>query len=96
MEKVIQSSAKMMSRSIPAENESGLLSIESVLKLQKLIFAGSPLSEILTNIAQLVEAQAKGISVPSCFLTRTAMSSIASRRPVSLGFSAHVGRKLIG
>ena len=41
-----------------AQDESSLFSSESVLKLQKLIFAGSPLSEVLTNIAQVVEAQA--------------------------------------
>jgi haloacetate dehalogenase len=34
-----------------------------VLSLQKLIFAGSPLSEVLAIIAQLVESQAEGFDV---------------------------------
>ena len=43
-------------------DEESLFSIEAVLKLQKLVFAGSPLSEVLSNIAQLVESQAEGMS----------------------------------
>jgi pimeloyl-ACP methyl ester carboxylesterase len=62
MERAIQSSAEVLSRGGPEEDKPGLFSTESVLKLQKLIFAGSPLSEILANIAQLVESQAKGMS----------------------------------
>ena len=61
MEKAVQSLAEVLSRGGPAEDESALFSIESVLKLQKLIFAGSPLSEVLTNIAELVESQAEGM-----------------------------------
>jgi signal transduction histidine kinase len=45
----------------PAESESGLFSSESVLNILKLIFAGAPLSEVLTIIARLVEAQGKGM-----------------------------------
>jgi hypothetical protein len=58
MEKAVQSPAEVLSPGGPAKDESGLFSIESVLKLQKLIFAGSPLLEVLTNIAELVESQA--------------------------------------
>src|SRR5262245_2869979 len=43
------------------ENELGLSSSESVLSILKLISAGSPLSEVLTVIAQLVESQAPGM-----------------------------------
>jgi len=32
-----------------------------LLNLEKLIFAGFPSSEVLTNIAQLVESQAEGV-----------------------------------
>jgi len=45
----------------PAESESGLSSSESVLNILKLIFAGAPLSEVLTIIARLVEARGKGM-----------------------------------
>ncbi|HXY51360.1 MAG TPA: hypothetical protein VEI01_18055 [Terriglobales bacterium] len=41
----------------PAQNEAGLFSGESVLNILKLIVAGSPLAEMLTIIAQLVESQ---------------------------------------
>src|SRR5580704_10636929 len=62
MERAIEFPAKVLSRNAPPENESALFSTESVLNLQKLIFAGSPLSEVLPNIARLVESQAEGIS----------------------------------
>ena len=62
MQRVIQFPANGRSLERPLEDGSGLLfSTESVLNLQKLIFAGSPLPEILTNIAQLVESQANGM-----------------------------------
>jgi formate hydrogenlyase transcriptional activator len=60
MERAIQPPAQVLSRVEVAQNESGLFSSESVLNLQKLIFAGSPLSEVLAIIAQLVESQAEG------------------------------------
>lgn len=58
----MQSPEELRSRSGPAESESGLFSTEAVLTLQKLIFAGAPLPEVLANIAQLVESQAEGMS----------------------------------
>jgi PAS domain S-box-containing protein len=62
MEKAPQSpSAQGPPRVEPAQNESGLFSGESVLNILKLIFAGAPLSEVLTIIARLVEAQGKGM-----------------------------------
>jgi hypothetical protein len=61
MESAIQFPTRILSREGPPERESGLFSTESVLNLQKLIFAGSPLSDDLTNIAQLVEPQADGM-----------------------------------
>jgi formate hydrogenlyase transcriptional activator len=60
MERAIQFPAKVLPRERTPQHESRLFSMESVLNLQKLIFAGSPLSEVLTKIAQLVEAQAEG------------------------------------
>jgi len=41
MEKALRSPAEILSLGGPAKDESGLFSIESVLNLQKLIFAGS-------------------------------------------------------
>jgi formate hydrogenlyase transcriptional activator len=59
--KTTGSPVKILSPSEPEEDKFGLLSIDSVLRLQKSIFAGSPLSEVLTNIAELVESQANGM-----------------------------------
>jgi len=61
MERAIRTPEEIASRSRPAMGESGLFPTESVLNLQKLIFAGSPLSEVLTHIAELVESQAHGM-----------------------------------
>jgi hypothetical protein len=44
------------------EHALGLFSTESVLNLEKLIFAVAPLSEFLTNIARLAESHAEGMS----------------------------------
>jgi signal transduction histidine kinase len=54
-------SGQGLSRVKPAQNESGMLSSESVLNVLKLIFAGAPLSEVLTIIARLIEAQGEGM-----------------------------------
>jgi len=62
MPRALRSAAEVPSQGRPAADEPGLFSSESVLNLEKLIFAGSPLSEVLTHIAQLVESQAKGMS----------------------------------
>src|SRR5580704_10741213 len=61
MEKAVQSPAEILSQGGRAKDQLGLFSIESVLNLQKLIFSGSPLSEVLTHIAELVESQAEGM-----------------------------------
>src|SRR2546426_12159956 len=54
-------STQALSRVEPPQNESGLFSGDSVLNILKLIFAGAPLTEVLTIIARLVEAQGKGM-----------------------------------
>jgi hypothetical protein len=60
MEKATQSPARVLSKVEPAQNELGLFSSESVLNILQLIFAGSPLPEVLTIIARLVESDRKG------------------------------------
>lgn len=78
MERAIRFPARVLSRGEPREQESGLFSTESVLNLQRLNFAGSPLSEILTNIAQLVESEAKGMFctiVSNCRMAATISSN---------------------
>jgi len=61
MPRALRSAAEVPSQGRQTRDERGLFSTESVLNLEKLIFAGSPLSEVLTHIAQLVESQAKGM-----------------------------------
>ncbi len=57
----MHSRPQVLSKVELTEDGSGLFSTDSVLNLQKLIFAGSPLSQVLTRIAQLVESQAEGM-----------------------------------
>src|SRR6516164_9896790 len=89
----IQSTAQ-----VPEEtrNHSKLFSTESVLNLEKLIFAGSPLSEILTNIAQLVEAQAKGMSCTIWLPDEHGNELYCAAAPSLPGFSTQVGTMVVG
>jgi formate hydrogenlyase transcriptional activator len=96
METTMQSPAEVASRREPAEGESGLFSIESVLKLQKSIFAGFPLAEVLTNIAQLVEAQAEGMSCTIWLPDEEGSELHCVAAPGLPGFSAHVGTMAVG
>jgi formate hydrogenlyase transcriptional activator len=96
MERAVQSPPEGLSRGGPGKDESGLFSIESVLKLQKLIFAGSPLSEVLTHIAQLVESKAEGVFCTIWLPDEDGKELYCAAAPSLPGFSAHVGRMLIG
>lgn len=68
-----------------------LFSTESVLKLQKLIFAGSPLSEVLTNIAELVESQAEGMLCTIWLPDEDGKALHCAAAPSLPGFCAGVG-----
>ena len=96
MEKALRSPAEILSLGGPAKDESGLFSIESVLKLQKLIFAGSPLSEVLTHIAQLVESQAEGMSCTIWLPDEDGKELHCAAAPSLPGFSAQVGTMSVG
>ena len=61
MDAMIQPAVPTESGAERLESDSGFFSSESVLGVLKLIFTGSPLPEVLTIIAQLVESQAKGM-----------------------------------
>jgi len=85
----------------PAKAELGsgrpeLFSTASVLELQKLIFAGSPLSEVLTIIAQLVEARADGMFCTIWLPTEDGSELRCVAAPGLAGFSARVGTMAIG
>jgi formate hydrogenlyase transcriptional activator len=96
MEKAVQSPAEVLSRGGPAEGQLGPFSIESVLKLQKLIFAGVPLSEVLTNIAQLVESQSEGMSCTIWLPDEDGKELRCAAAPSLPDFGAHVGTMTVG
>ena len=91
MEKRMQSSAEAPSLHRP-EEESGLFSIESVVNLEKLIFAGSPLSEVLAEIARLVEDEGGGILCTIWLPDEEGDYLYCAAAPSLPGFSNHVGR----
>src|SRR5215470_3950764 len=96
MDEAVQSLAEVVGRNGREVGHSGLFSIEGVLKLQKLIFAGSPLSEVLTYIAELVEAQAEGMSCTIWLPAEDGKELYCATAPSLPGFGDHVGSMLIG
>jgi formate hydrogenlyase transcriptional activator len=96
MERAIQFPSKVRPREVPQERGSGLFSTESVLNLEKLIFAGSPLSEVLTNIAQLVEAQGEGLSCTIWLPDEDGKELYCAAAPSLPGFSAGAGTMAVG
>jgi formate hydrogenlyase transcriptional activator len=91
MERAVERSAEVLSTVEPTENKSGFFSSDSVLNLQKLIFAGSPLPEVLTIIAQLVESQAPGMFCTIWLPDEDGKELHCAVAPSLPGFSAHVG-----
>jgi formate hydrogenlyase transcriptional activator len=91
MERAIDSPEEVLSRSRPAEAELGVFPTKSVLNLQKLIFGGSPLSEVLTYIAQLVESQAHGMLCTIWLPDEEGKQLHCAAAPSLPGFIAHVG-----
>ena len=96
MRQAVQPPHEVSSRGEQRECESGPFSIESVLKLQKLIFAGSPLSEVLTHIAQLVESQAGGLSCTIWLADEDGKELYCAAAPGIPGFIDQVGRMAVG
>ena len=96
METATQSPAQVLSIVKRAQNESDLFSSESVLNILKLILARSPLSEVLTVIAQLVESQGKGTLCTIWLPDEDGRRLHCAAAPSLPGFSAHVGPMLIG
>jgi formate hydrogenlyase transcriptional activator len=91
MARAVQSIPEVRSLDGSAKDESRLFSTESVLHLQRLIFAGCPLSEVLTNIAQLVESQAKGMFCTIWLPDEDGKELHCAAAPSLPGFSATVG-----
>ena len=73
-------------------HELDLFSSESVLNILKLIFAGSPLPEVLTIIARLVESQGEGLFCTIWLPDEGASYLHCVAAPSLPGFCDHVGR----
>ena len=95
METPGQSPTQFRPRVEPAENKSGLSS-ESLLNTLKLILAGSPLPEVLTIIAQLVESQSQGALCTIWLPDEDGKRLHCLAAPSLPGFSAQVGPTLVG
>src|SRR5262249_31382316 len=94
---VMQSASRQaLSRVEPAQNESGMFSSESVLDLLALIFAGVPLSEVLTIIARLVEAQGEAMFCTIWLLAKDGRHLNCATARSLPGFTAQVGRMSVG
>jgi len=91
MARAVQSTPEVLSLDGSAKEELGLFSSDSVFILQKLIFAGSPLSEVLTNIAHWVEAQAEGMFCTIWLPDDDGKELHCAAAPSLPGFSASVG-----
>ena len=89
-------SARAPARVEPSQNEFGLFSVESVLNILKLIFAGAPLPEVLTIIAQLVEAQGKGMFCTIWLLDKEGKYVRCATAPSLPGFITHWDRTPVG
>jgi formate hydrogenlyase transcriptional activator len=96
MESAMQSPQEVPSKVERPQNESGLFSSQSVLDLEKLIFAGSPLSEVLASIALLVESQAEGMLCTIWLPDEDGKELYCAAAPSLPGFSTHVGTMVIG
>jgi formate hydrogenlyase transcriptional activator len=96
MERAMTTPAQMLSSVDRAQDDPGRFSSESVLDILKLILAGSPLSEVLTIIARLVESRGDGTLCTIWLPSDNGKQLHCAAAPGLPGFSAHVGSMLIG
>ena len=91
MERAIETLENVQPQRGGPEHEAQLFSMASFLNLQKLIFAGSPLSEVLKNIAQLMESQAKGMFCTIWLADEDGKELHCAAAPSLPGFITRVG-----
>jgi formate hydrogenlyase transcriptional activator len=96
MEQAMESPLQLLSRAERPQNESGFFSSEAVLDILRLILAGSPLSEVLTIIARLVESQGDGTLCTIWLPHDDGKQLYCVVAPSLPGFIADVGSMLIG
>jgi formate hydrogenlyase transcriptional activator len=96
MERAIQSPAEILARVGRAETESSLISRECVLEILRLIFAGSPLHEVLAIIARLVESEGDGLFCTVWLPTQDGKELYCAAAPSLPGLSANIGPMAVG
>ena len=96
MAKATQSLGQVLPKTEQAPDQPDIISSESVLSVLKLILAGSPLPEVLTIIAQLVESQRTDMLCTIWLPADDGKQLYCAAAPSLPGFSAHVGPMLIG
>ena len=96
MEKIAHTPRQLSSSVDHAQNESALFSSASVLNILKLILAGSPLSEMLTIIARLVESQGEGTLCTIWLADEAGQQLHCAAAPSLPGFSTQVGSMFVG
>jgi len=96
MKSATQSPVPVLPKVEPPQNDSTLFSSESVLNILKLIISGSPLPEVLTIIAQLVESQGEGTFCTIWLPDDDGRQLRCAAAPSLPGFSAHVGPTFVG
>src|SRR5262245_22614998 len=96
LEEIRKSEAKKVVDTIPAPLWSNVADGQSVLNILSLILAGSPLSEVLTIIARLVESQGKGTLCTIWLPDEDGKHLHCAAAPSLPGFSAHVGPMCVG
>jgi formate hydrogenlyase transcriptional activator len=92
----MERTAQHISSSEPVQDEAGLFSSESVLDILRLILAGSPLPEVLTIIARLVESRGDGTLCTIWLPTDDGKEIYCAAAPSLPGFETGVGSMLIG
>jgi formate hydrogenlyase transcriptional activator len=96
MESTTQSPAPLVLSTKGAQNELGLFSSEAVLDILQLIFAGAPLAEVLTIIAQLVESRGDGTLCTIWLPDDEGKQLSCAAAPSLPGFIAGAGSMLVG
>ncbi len=96
MESATHSPAHPVSSEREELNESALFSSQSVLDILRMILAGAPLAEVLTIIAQLVEARGDGTLCTIWLPNKDGNQLHCAAAPSLPGFIADAGSMLIG
>ena len=96
MEFTTESAPELVLGTKGGRDGSGLLSSESVLHILRLIFAGAPLAQVLTIIAQLVESRDDGTLCSIWLPTDDGRQLYCVAAPSIEGFIEGAGSMLIG